>query len=118
MGNNNKRKLSNRYRLATIRRRLWRDDPDRMERGRQKAINQSKLNRDIESVKLADFISFWDKSLTKKQLNDLIKTQIHLTKSSVKNFKKYLVRRRLMRFDAEQGRWINLTHLQSDEIDT
>jgi DNA primase catalytic subunit len=117
MENNNKRRLSNRYRLANIRRRLWRDEPDRMESIRQKAIKQSKLNRDIESIQLADFISFWDKSLTTKQLNELIKSQIHLTKSTVKNFKKYLVRRRLMRFDAEQGIWINLTHLQSDGID-
>ena len=115
MENNNKRRLSNRYRLATIRRRLWRDDPDRMERGRQKAIKQSKLKRDIESAQLSDFISFWDKSLTKKQLNNLIKTEINLTKSSVKNFKKYLVRRKILKYDTEQGRWINLTNLQNND---
>jgi len=112
MKENNKRRLSNRYRLSTIRRRLWRDDPERMERGRQKATNQSKLNRDIESAKLADFISFWPDKMTTKELNELIQSQINLTKSNEKSFKEYLTRRNILRYDTCLGRWINLTHLQ------
>ena len=110
-----KRRLSNRYRLANIRKKRWKEDREHMESIRIRAISQAKLNKDIHSAKLSDFISFWDKTLTTQQLNDNIKTQIQLTNSSLKSFKEYLVRRKILRYDAGLGKWINLTLLQEPE---
>ena len=110
--NKKKRSLNNRYRLANYRRKEWRDDPEKMESVRQRAIGQAKFKKDIHAVKLADFISFWPDKLTTKQLNELIKSQINLTNSSVKSFKEYLTRRNILQYDTGLGRWINLTHLQ------
>ena len=107
-----RRKLSYRYRLANIRKKRWKDNRDHMESIRQRAINQAKFNKDIHSVKLADFISLWDKTLSTQQLNELINTQLNLTSCSVKSFKEYLSRRKILRYDAGLGKWINLTHLQ------
>ena len=109
---NKKNKLSNRYRLANVRKKRWKEDYDHMEAIRQRAISKAKFNRDIHAVKLADFISFWPDKLTTKQLNELIQSQINLTNSSVKSFKEYLTRRNILRYDTGLGRWINLTHLQ------
>jgi hypothetical protein len=107
-----KRKLSNRYRLANIRKKRWKEDRDHMESIRLRAISKAKFNKDIHSVRLADFISLWPESLTTQQLNENIKAQINLTNSSVKSFKEYLTRRKILRYDTLLGKWINLTLLQ------
>jgi hypothetical protein len=107
-----KRKLSNRYRLANIRKKRWKEDRDHMESIRLRAISKAKFNKDIHSVRLADFISLWPERLTTQQLNENIKAQINLTNSSVKSFKEYLTRRKILRYDAMLGKWINLTLLQ------
>jgi len=112
-----KRKLSNRYRLANIRKKRWKEDRDHMESIRLRAISKAKFNKDIHSVRLADFISLWPETLTTQQLNDNIKAQINLTNSSVKSFKEYLTRRKILRFDALLGKWINLTLLQLPETE-
>jgi hypothetical protein len=110
-----KRKLSNRYRLANIRKKRCKEDRDHMESIRLRAISKAKFNKDIHSVRLADFISLWPERLTTQQLNENIKAQINLTNSSVKSFKEYLTRRNILRFDAGLGKWINLTLLQLPE---
>jgi hypothetical protein len=107
-----KRKLSNRYRLANIRKKRWKEDRDHMESIRLRAISKAKFNKDIHSVRLADFISLWPERLTTQQLNENIKAQINLTNSSVKSFKEYLTRRKILRYDTLLGKWINLTLLQ------
>jgi hypothetical protein len=110
-----KRKLSNRYRLANIRKKRWKEDRDHMESIRLRAISKAKFNKDIHSVRLADFISLWPERLTTQQLNENIKAQINLTNSSVKSFKEYLTRRKILRYDTLLGKWINLTLLQEPE---
>jgi hypothetical protein len=110
-----KRKLSNRYRLANIRKKRWKEDRNHMESIRLRAISKAKFNKDIHSVRLADFISLWPERLTTQQLNENIKAQINLTNSSVKSFKEYLTRRKILRYDALLGKWINLTLLQLPE---
>jgi hypothetical protein len=110
-----KRKLSNRYRLANIRKKRWKEDRDHMEAIRLRAISKAKFNKDIHSVRLADFISLWPERLTTQQLNENIKAQINLTNSSVKSFKEYLTRRKILRYDTLLGKWINLTLLQLPE---
>jgi hypothetical protein len=110
-----KRKLSNRYRLANIRKKRWKEDRDHMESIRLRAISKAKFNKDIHSVRLADFISLWPERLTTQQLNENIKAQINLTNSSVKSFKEYLTRRKILRYDTMLGKWINLTLLQLPE---
>jgi hypothetical protein len=110
-----KRKLSNRYRLANIRKKRWKEDRDHMESIRLRAISKAKFNKDIHSVRLADFISLWPERLTTQQLNENIKAQINLTNSSVKSFKEYLTRRKILRYDTLLGKWINLTLLQLPE---
>jgi hypothetical protein len=110
-----KRKLSNRYRLANIRKKRWKEDRDHMESIRLRAISKAKFNKDIHSVRLADFISIWPERLTTQQLNENIKAQINLTNSSVKSFKEYLTRRKILRYDTLLGKWINLTLLQLPE---
>ena len=110
-----KRKLSNRYRLANIRKKRWKEDRDHMESIRQRAISKAKFNKDIHSVRLADFISLWPERLTTQQLNENIKAQINLTNSSVKSFKEYLTRRKILRYDTLLRKWINLTLLQLPE---
>jgi hypothetical protein len=112
-----KRKLSNRYRLANIRKKRWKEDRDHMESIRLRAISKAKFNKDIHSVKLADFISLWPAILTTQQLNDNIKAQINLTNSSIKSFKEYLTRRKILRYDTGLGMWINLTLLQLPETE-
>jgi ribosome maturation protein Sdo1 len=42
-----KRKLSNRYRLANIRKKRWKDNRDHMESIRLRAISKAKFNKDI-----------------------------------------------------------------------
>ena len=110
-----KRKLSNRYRLANIRKKRWKEDRDHMESIRLRAISKAKFNKDIHSVRLADFISLWPERLTTQQLNENINAQINLTNSSVKSFKEYLTRRKILRYDTMLGKWINLTLLQLPE---
>jgi hypothetical protein len=110
-----KRKLSNRYRLANIRKKRWKEDRDHMESIRQRAILKAKIIKDIHSVRLADFISLWPERLTTSQLNDNIKSQINLTNSTLKSFKEYLTRRKILRYDTLLGKWINLTLLQLPE---
>ena len=66
-------------------------------------------------MRLADFISLWPATLTTQQLNDNIKAQINLTNSTLKSFKEYLTRRKILRYDAGLGKWINLTLLQLPE---
>ena len=109
------RKLSARYRLANKRRKLWKHNRDHMESIRQRAISKAKFNKDIHSVRLADFISLWPATLTTQQLNDNIKAQINLTNSTLKSFKEYLTRRKILRYDTGLGMWINLTLLQLPE---
>ena len=110
-----KRRLNNRYRLANIRKKRWKDNRDYMESIRLRAISKAKFNKDIHSVRLADFISLWPETLTTQQLNDNIKSQINLTNSTLKSFKEYLTRRKILRYDAGLGKWINLTLLQDSE---
>jgi len=86
-----------------------------MESIRLRAISKAKFNKDIHSVRLADFISLWPETLTTQQLNDNIKAQINLTNSTLKSFKEYLTRRKILRYDASLGKWINLTLLQLPE---
>jgi hypothetical protein len=107
-----KRKLSYRYRLANIRKKRWKEDRDHMESIRQRAILKAKIIKDIHSVRLADFISLWPERLTTQQLNENIKAQINLTNSTLKSFKEYLTRRKILRYDTGLGKWINLTLLQ------
>ena len=111
-----KRKLSYRYRLANIRKKRWKEDRDHMESIRLRAISKAKFNKDIHYVRLADFISLWPETLTTQQLNDNINAQINLTNSTLKSFKEYLTRRKILRYDAVLGKWINLTLLQLPEI--
>ena len=111
-----KRKLSYRYRLANIRKKRWKEDRDHMESIRLRAISKAKFNKDIHSVRLADFISLWPETLTTQQLNDNINAQINLTNSTLKSFKEYLTRRKILRYDAVLGKWINLILLQLPEI--
>jgi hypothetical protein len=110
-----KRRLNNRYRLANVRKKRWKKDRDHMESIRQRAISKAKFNKDIHSVRLADFISLWPETLTTQQLNENIKAQINLTNSTLKSFKEYLTRRKILRYDAGLGKWINLTLLQLPE---
>ena len=110
-----KRRLNNRYRLANVRKKRWKEDRDHMESIRLRAISKAKFNKDIHSVRLADFISLWPETLTTQQLNDNIKAQINLTNSTLKSFKEYLTRRKILRYDAGLGKWINLTLLQLPE---
>jgi aspartate/methionine/tyrosine aminotransferase len=112
-----KRKLTPRYRLANIRRKLWKHKPEQMEAIRIRAIARAKQIKDEKYRKLFIFLQGWPDKITPEQLKQLITDEIEMTNKHgkqmhVRSFMNKLTRRQLLKYDAGLGKWINLTLLQ------
>jgi hypothetical protein len=117
---NKKRKLTPRYRLANIRRKLWKHKPEQMEAIRIRAIARAKQIKDEKYHKLFIFLQGWPDKITPEQLKQLINDEINMTNKHgkqmhLRSFMNKLTRRQLLRYDTLLGKWINLTLLQLPE---
>lgn len=91
-----------------------------MEAIRIRAIARAKQIKDEKYKKLFIFIQGWPKEITPEHLKQLINDEINMTNKHGKqmhfrSFMNKLTRRKLLRFDAGLGKWINLTLLQQPD---